>query len=408
MKKILIHSIVFHPDSVSTAYLLNDLALGLKSAGLEVCVLTTTPHYNFDQKLKNVMLSKRYYGLYYKSSYQGIKVIHIPQKKYKSTTLRILMFLYWHILSIIVSIGEFKKINTVFSVSPPLTIGLVGYTIAKMKGANCVYNVQELFPDLLISKGLKSKGIIWFLKKIEVLVYSKSDRITAINTDFKDKISIRIKDKSKVHYIPNFADLNLYNPNNISSKISNDFLRKENCKILMYAGNIGHYQNWDIILKASEKLRRLNVEFWIIGEGVAKQSLQSEIEKRQIHNIKVFKYQKREVIPHLINLADIHFIALNDKEDGGFPSKIYTIMACAKPMIVVCSSKSPLNKFLDPINCAELINTTDINDFVSGIKKLLSNKEYAKALGKNGYDFVQQNLTKDEIINRYVSLFKEI
>lgn len=45
-KKLLIHSIVFSPDGVSTAYIYNDIALGFKDVGYEVVVLTTTPHYN--------------------------------------------------------------------------------------------------------------------------------------------------------------------------------------------------------------------------------------------------------------------------------------------------------------------------------------------------------------------------
>ncbi len=45
-RKILIHSIVFSPDGVSTAYLYNDIALKFANRGYEVVVLTTTPHYN--------------------------------------------------------------------------------------------------------------------------------------------------------------------------------------------------------------------------------------------------------------------------------------------------------------------------------------------------------------------------
>lgn len=45
-KKILIHSIVFSPDGVSTAYLYNDIALKFKEEGFDVSVITTTPHYN--------------------------------------------------------------------------------------------------------------------------------------------------------------------------------------------------------------------------------------------------------------------------------------------------------------------------------------------------------------------------
>jgi hypothetical protein len=45
-KKVLIHSIVFAPDAVSTAYLYNDIAYNLKKNGFEVEVLSTMPHYN--------------------------------------------------------------------------------------------------------------------------------------------------------------------------------------------------------------------------------------------------------------------------------------------------------------------------------------------------------------------------
>lgn len=40
-KKILIHSLIFSPDGVSTAYLYNDIALKFQENGYEVLVLTT-------------------------------------------------------------------------------------------------------------------------------------------------------------------------------------------------------------------------------------------------------------------------------------------------------------------------------------------------------------------------------
>ena len=45
-KKILIHSLIFSPDGVSTAYLYNDIALRFQKEGYDVVVLSTTPHYN--------------------------------------------------------------------------------------------------------------------------------------------------------------------------------------------------------------------------------------------------------------------------------------------------------------------------------------------------------------------------
>ena len=60
-RKILIHSIVFSPDGVSTAYLYNDIALKFKESGYEVVVLTTTPHYNvLENELKKTKQEKAY------------------------------------------------------------------------------------------------------------------------------------------------------------------------------------------------------------------------------------------------------------------------------------------------------------------------------------------------------------
>ena len=85
-KKILIHSLVFSPDGVSTAYLYNDIATAFKNNGYDVVVLTTIPHYNkIPELLKKQPLKWGVWGIYKKSFYQGITVYHVPQKKFKST-----------------------------------------------------------------------------------------------------------------------------------------------------------------------------------------------------------------------------------------------------------------------------------------------------------------------------------
>ena len=160
-KKVLIHSIVFSPDAVSTAYLYNDIAVELKNNNYDVEVLTTTPHYNILKKIdNNQKLKKKFFGLYYESIYNEIKIFHIPLRKYNNTLFRLFSFIYWHIFSILISF-KIKKIDFILSPSPPLTIGIVSIIIAFFKRAKCIYNVQEIYPDLLIKQGaLKSKLLI--------------------------------------------------------------------------------------------------------------------------------------------------------------------------------------------------------------------------------------------------------
>jgi colanic acid biosynthesis glycosyl transferase WcaI len=410
LKRVLIHSIVFSPDGVSTAYLYNDIALGLVENGFDVVVLTTTPHYNLLQsELENHPLSKKIFGLYFVSYFNGIQVYHIPLKKYKSTLKRIISFVYWHIASLILGL-TLKRVNFVLSPSPPLSIGFISSLISKIKGAKAIYNVQEIYPDLLINQGnLKSSLVIYLLRKFEKIIYNNSDAVVTIDNVFYSMILPRFRDSRKLHVIPNFVDTDLYKPLN-NKQLLPEIFGEDNKKIkILYAGNIGFFQDWDPVLYAAKELSGENIEFWIIGEGVQKEFLEKEVCDHNLTNIRIFPYQRRELIPIINNYADIHFIAINKKmEQEGFPSKVYTIMACAKPLIVVTGEKTPLYNFLKGKNCAELITNDRNVNFTCTIRKLANDEKLRKELGLNGYNEIINNYSKKVVVSNYANLLNSL
>ena len=228
LKRVLIHSIVFSPDGVSTAYLYNDIALGLVDNGFDVVVLTTTPHYNLiESEIAKQPLTKKMFGLYYISNYKGINVYHIPLKKYKSTIKRIFSFFYWHIASFLLAL-TIRNINFVLSPSPPISIGFISLLIAKIKRAKTVYNVQEIYPDLLIKQGyLNSSFIVKLLKTFEKFIYNNSDAVTTIDDIFYNTILPRFDNAQKLHIIPNFVDTDLYRPIDNSPILPKIFEKKK-------------------------------------------------------------------------------------------------------------------------------------------------------------------------------------
>lgn len=410
LKKVLIHSIVFSPDCVSTAYLYNDIALGLVDNGFDVVVLTTTPHYNIiHSEFENQPLSKKMFGLYYVSNFNGIQVYHIPLKKYKSTLKRIFSFVYWHIASLILGL-TLKRISFVLSPSPPLTIGFVSLLISKIKGAKAVYNVQEVYPDLLINHGnLKSILIINLLKKLEKYIYNKSDAVITIDDFFYSTILPRFRDSRKLHIIPNFVDTDLYRPLKSQQILSSIFGRDNSIIKILYAGNIGFFQDWEPVLFAAKELIDENIEFWIIGEGVQKDFLEKDVKDLNLTNVRIFPYQSRELIPIINNYADIHFIAINQQmEQEGFPSKVYTIMACAKPLVVVTGEKTPLFNFLKGKNCAEIVTFDRNVNFTNSIRKLAYNKELREEMGINGYNEIIKNYSKKVVVSRFANLLNSL
>lgn len=408
-KRILIYSLVFSPDGVSTAYLYNDLALGFQKRGYEVCVLTTTPHFNLiEGALNKQPLQKRFLGLFYQSDFIGIKVFHIPLKKYRSTFFRMLSFIYWHKMSFFVGLF-LKRPDVILTPSPPLTSGLLAILLAKLKGAKTIYNVQEIYPDLLINLGyLKNTFLINFLKRLERFVYNSSTAVTTIDKQFYNIIKPRIKEESSLHIIPNFVDTDLYVTES-STKLPTEFLSEPGFTNMLYAGNIGLAQEWDLVLNLANEIRDESITIWIIGEGVKKEYLKTQIEKHNLSNIKLLPYQDRKYMPAINLFADFHFIAMDKSmEHDGFPSKVYSIMASGRPMVIVSSENTPITSFLNETDTSLFVTDHSLSGFKNAVLKLARDKELRISMGSKGRKIIDQDYTKEKVINQYVSLFEKI
>ncbi len=70
---------------------------------------------------------------------------------------------------------------------------------------------------------------------------------------------------------------------------------------MLYAGNIGLAQEWDLILNLAKEIKDEFITIWIIGEGVKKGIfLKSQIEKHQSLQYKTLTLTKIESICQLL------------------------------------------------------------------------------------------------------------
>lgn len=419
MRRVLIHSLIFSPDGVSTAYLYNDIALRLQERGYEVVVLTTTPHFNIvPEQVEKQPMRWKVWGFCKVSKFNGMTVLHVPQKKFKSTALRLLGFIYWHIVSFFIGL-TIRHVDLILSPSPPLTLGFLNLGLAKLKGCKVVYNVQEIYPDIL---KLKGGFVLKFLSWMEKKVYNGSDAVTTIDKVFHDTIAPRFKDQSKLHIIPNFVDTDLYRQVEFqvsSSKVQDSNIYTLDAKLfpqtdsikLLYAGNIGHAQSWEPLIELADKTRDLNVEYVVIGEGAKRGYVEEEIQKRGLEKLHLLPYQPRELMPAILSYSDASFIFMAPEMDGdGFPSKVYTIMACERPMLILSGENTPIVNFLEDKGCAKLITEKDfdkkVDEMVSWLRGIT--KDELKEMGKKGLAEIQAKYTKEIVTGMYADLVKEL
>ena len=404
-KKILIHTLIFSPDGVSTAYLYNDIALAFQKNGWDVVVLSTTPHFNVvEEQLAEQPMKWGVWGLYKKSSFKGIPVYHVPQKKFKSTLLRLVGFVYWHIVSFLMALFM-KNIDVILSPSPPLTIGRLNNWLGRLKGCKVVYNVQEIYPDILNKP--KTSLVHKVLSRMEHKVYNKSAAVTTIDQLFHDTIVDRFEDKSKLHIIPNFVDTDLYRSGVSTEELDKALFPETDSIKLLYAGNIGFAQDWEPLVKLAEKTRGEKIGYFLIGEGVKKGWVEEQKAALGLDNLHVLPYQPRHLMPAILAYSDLQYIFMTPEMEGmGFPSKVYTIMACGRPLMVCSGENTPIVNFLQPVGCAKLVTNHDLEQKTDEMAEWLRSmsREKLREMGSKGEAVIQAEYTKDIVAAKYVEL----
>ena len=409
-KRVLIHTLIFSPDGVSTAYLYNDIALRLQQRGYEVVVLTTTPHFNIvPEQVEKQPMKWKVWGFCKVSKFNGMTVLHVPQKKFKSTVLRLLGFVYWHVVSFFIGL-TIKHVDLILSPSPPLTVGWMNLGLARLKGCKVIYNVQEIYPDILKLKG----GItLKFLRWMEHKVYNGSNAVTTIDKVFYDTIEPRFEDNSKLHIIPNFVDTGLYHKvefkslSDLRSSSGKPLFPMTDSIKLLYAGNIGHAQSWEPLIELADKTRELNVEYIVIGEGAKRKYVAEEIEKRHLEKLHLLAYQPRELMPAILSYSDLNFIFMSPKIDrDGFPSKVYTIMACEKPLLVMSGKDTPIVNFLEDKGCAKLVTNNSVEEMEEWLRNIT--REELQAMGKKGLKTIEEHYSKEIVTGMYADLVDEL
>lgn len=408
-KRILIHTLIFSPDGVSTAYLYNDIALAFQNKGWDVVVLSTTPHFNVvEEQLAEQPMKWGVWGLYKKSSFKGIPVYHVPQKKFKSTLLRLLGFVYWHIVSFLMALFM-KNIDVILSPSPPLTIGRLNNWLSRLKGCKVVYNVQEIYPDILNKP--KTSLVHKLLSKMEYKVYNKSAAVTTIDQVFYDTIVDRFEDKSRLHIIPNFVDTDLYRSGVSTEALDKSLFPETDSIKLLYAGNIGRFQSWEPLVRLAEKTRDLNVEYFLIGEGVMKKYVEDKKQELGLDKLHVLPYQPRHLMPAILAYSDVQYIFMNPESEGqGFPSKVYTIMACGRPLLVSSGEKTPIVNFLNPLGCAKLVTDHNLERKTDEMAAWIGSMTRVglREMGTKGETEIKIKYSKDIVTGQYVALVESL
>jgi colanic acid biosynthesis glycosyl transferase WcaI len=409
--RVLILSLLFPPDRVSTAEIMGDLAVDLRVRGHDVSVVTTAPHYNpSSEAIRRQPLRPEWGALLRRSDFEGIPVHHVAMPpKSASIAARLGAWTLFHAVSTIAALFVVERPDVILVPSPPLSIGASAWIVAALRRSRYVYNVQEIYPDIAVSLGaLRDPTAIRALEALERFVYRKSAAVTVIAPRMKRRLLAKGVEPAKVHVIPNFVDMERLAP--VSRR--NDFSRThglDDVFTVTYAGNMGPAQGLDIVIDAARGLdAAAGIRFVLMGEGILRARLAADAALSG-GLVTVLPYQPNELMPQIYGASDICLVpqAAATGSDA-IPSKVYRIMASARPLVAVTEPDSDLAALVETAGCGAVVPPGDAARLLEIVRDAETHRDRWREMGLSGRTHVVQHYTREIVSARYDALLREV
>ncbi|HJH60385.1 MAG TPA: glycosyltransferase family 4 protein [Bacteroidetes bacterium] len=410
--KILFFPAYFTPEHVASSYLGKNRNQAFADAGFEMLLYSPIPTRGVNDEIrKEYKKFKRNEMLY-----DGKMIVHrfSLMKEKKNPLTRALRYAIQCIKQFY--FGVFSKdalsCDLMFISSTPPIQGAMAALIKKFNKIPVIYNLQDIFPDSLVGTGLAKKdGLLWKIGRvIENFTYRNVDKIIVISEDFKRNIIAKGVPEEKIEVIYNWVDENAVVP--IAKKdnpIFDELNIDRNLFHVVYAGNLGHAQNVQVLLEAAKELKDKNsIEFLIFGTGGLKNEYESFVINNALKNVRFFPLQPMEKVSQVYSLADASVVSCKKGLGGSaMPSKTWNILSAGTSVLCSFDGGGDLQRIIEDNNVGLFSEAGDHIALCKNILKLFNNRSMCEEYGRNGRNFILNNLTKEIGTSKYVQIIKQ-
>ncbi len=386
--KILVVCQHYYPEP----FRITDICEELVKQGNQVTVITGTPNYpkgeiyeGYDKKDKKheILNGVEVYRCY-----------EIPRKKG-------ILFRFLNYYSFAISSKKFcEKLKNDYDVvfanqlSPIMMVdGAVAYK--KKHNKKLVMYVMDLWPESLLAGGIKKGSIIYnYYHKVSKKIYNQADVLAVTSKSFvgylKDNFGIS---DDKFIYLPQYAE-SLFQYETCKKK-TDEFID------LTFAGNIGKAQSVETIIKSANQLKDIkNLRFHILGEGSSLEKCKNLVNELGLTNFTFYGRKPVEDMPKYYKMADAMIVTLTSDEFAKLtlPGKVQSYMVAGKPIIASIDGEG--QEIIKEANCGFVASAEDYLGLADAIRKFTkSTQEEREVLGKNSYNYSQENFNKESFIS---------
>ena len=267
---------------------------------------------------------------------------------------------------------------------PPI-IGLAAWWVARRFRAKLVIAYKDLFPEVArLVDGRRRPLLEWVLHRVNRFLLRRADQVVALGEAMRRRlIEEKGANPARVVVIPDWADAAAIVP----GPKGNAFARALGLAdrfVVMHAGNLGLSQNLGVLVAAAAQLADLpDLTVLFLGDGVAKPSLEADVARRGLRNIRFLPFQPKAQIAEVFAAADCFVVSLKPGLSGYImPSKLYSILAAGRPYVAAVDEGCDVARITRAHECGLLASPGSPDEMATQIRRVYEDRPLGEAMGR--------------------------
>ncbi len=398
----LILSQYYAPEIGAPQIRLRSLARELKNRGFGVEILTAMPNYPAGK------IFPKYKGRWkYEETIDGLIVRRrwIYAATGKSAFSRLANYLSFTITALPAALFG-PKPHVLFIEGQPLSLGVVGILLKRLRGVPYIFNVPDLQIDVARQLGfMNNRHFLNAALKLEQLIIQDSLSVSTVTHQFIEYFVNRGLPRSQVSFLPNGADVDflILQPPDLELL---DRWKLHGKKVFLYVGTHAYYHGLDTLIHAAALLRDHDeIAFLLIGDGPERSRLIQLVYEIGLQNV-VFGESPYEEMARLYSIAYASVATLRKMEVAKSMrlSKVFPSMSCSVPTIY-----AGIGEAADLIlehRCGVVVEPEMPELLANAISKLASNPSLRDEMGRAGRALIEREYGWPVIVQQWLDELK--
>jgi glycosyltransferase involved in cell wall biosynthesis len=363
------------------------LAKGLVQAGHDVELITTGNNPTYDQRWID-----------------GIKVHYLPVKyDQKFSYLKRIWAFIDFVKKSKLLLKKLKRPDLLYISSTPLTTGLIGLWAKKKLAIPYVFEVRDLWPRAPIEVGaIRNPLLISYLQKLEARIYQNALSLVALSPGIANHLRT-ICSQSTLHLIPNFSDLEQFQPIPKSDSILKKYGLAERFTIA-YTGALGKVNAVEELIDLAELAfqRKKNWQFLIMGAGSHREYLEQIAQEKGLENVIFIPFGNKASVNEVLSLADFAWISFAHLPvlKTNSPNKFFDAIAAGKPVII--NHKGWVYDLMKANHLGISCLPSKLDKAFAQLEELADSPEKIQEMGRNSRKLAKSYFSKELAVSRLV------